>query len=62
MRPTHLSIEGLTAFRALQEVDFGELDLFVITGPTGSGKTSILDAMTFALYGDICRVKSGDAT
>jgi exonuclease SbcC len=60
VRPTHLSIEGLTAFRTLQEVDFGELDLFVITGPTGSGKTSILDAMTFALYGDICRVKSGE--
>lgn len=60
MRPTHLSIEGLTAFRTLQEVEFGELDLFVITGPTGSGKTSILDAMTFALYGDVCRVKSGE--
>jgi exonuclease SbcC len=60
LRPTHLSIEGLTAFRTLQEVPFGELDLFVITGPTGSGKTSILDAMTFALYGDICRVKSGE--
>jgi exonuclease SbcC len=60
VRPTHLSIEGLTAFRTLQEVEFGELDLFVITGPTGSGKTSILDAMTFALYGDVCRVKSGE--
>ena len=60
MRPTHLSIEGLTAFRTLQEVEFGELDLFVITGPTGSGKTSILDALTFALYGDVCRVKSGE--
>jgi DNA repair protein SbcC/Rad50 len=60
VRPTHLSIEGLTAFRTLQNVDFSELDLFVITGPTGSGKTSILDAMTFALYGDICRVKSGE--
>ena len=60
MRPTHLSIEGLTAFKTLQEVEFGELDLFVITGPTGSGKTSILDAITFALYGDICRVKSGE--
>jgi exonuclease SbcC len=60
VRPTHLSIEGLTAFRTLQEVEFSELDLFVITGPTGSGKTSILDAMTFALYGDVCRVKSGE--
>jgi exonuclease SbcC len=60
VRPTRLQIEGLTAFRSPQDIDFGELDLFVITGPTGSGKTSILDAMTFALYGSICRVKSGE--
>lgn len=59
MRPISLTIEGLTAFRSPQSIDFSELDLFVITGPTGAGKTSILDAMTFALYGDVCRVKSG---
>lgn len=59
MRPLALTIEGLTAFRTPQQISFADLDLFVITGPTGAGKTSILDAITFALYGDVCRVKSG---
>lgn len=59
MRPLALTIEGLTAFRSPQQISFEDLDLFVITGPTGAGKTSILDAITFALYGDVCRVKSG---
>lgn len=58
MRPVSLAIEGLTSFREPQEVDFSELDLFVITGPTGAGKSSILDAMTFALYGRVARVNS----
>ena len=49
MRPLRLEIEGLTAFRAKQEVDFTELDLFVVTGPTGAGKSTILDALVFAL-------------
>src|SRR3954447_13358610 len=56
MRPINLSLEGLTSFRTQQKVDFSELDLFVITGPTGSGKTTILDAITFALYGRMARV------
>ncbi len=55
MRPLRLEIEGLTSFRSSQLVDFSELDLFVITGPTGSGKTSILDAVTLALYGNVPR-------
>ena len=53
MRPLALTIEGLTSFRTTQEIDFSELDLFVITGPTGAGKSSILDAITFALYGSV---------
>jgi exonuclease SbcC len=60
MRPVNLTIEGLTSIRDAQHVDLSEFDLFAITGPTGSGKTSILDAITFALYGDIFRVKGGE--
>lgn len=60
MRPLSLTIEGLTAFRRSEFCEFTGLGLFVITGPTGAGKTSILDALTYALYGNVCRVKSGE--
>jgi exonuclease SbcC len=56
VRPLALTIEGLTSFRTTQEIDFSDLDLFVITGPTGAGKSTILDAITFALYGSVPRV------
>lgn len=56
MRPLSLALEGFTAFRDRQEIDFEPLNLFVITGPTGAGKTSILDAMVFALYGQVPRL------
>jgi exonuclease SbcC len=56
VRPLRLDIEGFTAFRDKQSIDFAGLDLFAISGPTGSGKTSILDAMTYALFGTIDRV------
>jgi exonuclease SbcC len=51
-----LDVEGFTAFRQRQSIDFTQLDLFAISGPTGSGKTSILDATTYALFGTIDRV------
>ncbi|MEA2536784.1 MAG: repair protein SbcC/Rad50, partial [Chloroflexota bacterium] len=59
MRPVRLDIRGFTAFREPQQVDFEGLDLFAITGPTGSGKSSILDALTFVLYGRAERVGDG---
>jgi exonuclease SbcC len=56
MRPTRLVVEGFTAFRHLTEVDFDGADLFALTGPTGSGKSSVVDAMVFALYGCVPRL------
>lgn len=56
MRPRRLELHGFTAFRDPQEVDFSDFDLFVITGPTGAGKTSLLDAMALALYGQVPRM------
>ncbi len=58
MRPLKVAIEGLHSFKERQEVDFAELagaGLFGIFGPTGSGKSTILDAMTLALYGSVKR-------
>ncbi|MEY2430880.1 MAG: repair protein SbcC/Rad50, partial [Acidimicrobiaceae bacterium] len=56
MRPVRLELEGFTAFRTPTVVDFEGVDLFALTGATGSGKTSLLDAMVFALYGNVPRL------
>ncbi len=56
MRPVRLELKGFTSFRDDQAIDFDGLDLFAIAGPTGSGKSSILDAITYALYGYVDRV------
>lgn len=56
MRPRRLEIEGFTTFRQPTVVDFDDGDLFALTGPTGSGKSSVIDAMIFALYGCIPRL------
>lgn len=61
MRPLELLLSGFTSFRGEQRLSFEELDLFAITGPTGAGKSSLLDAMTFALYGHTLRVGKQDA-
>ena len=57
MRPLSLHLKGFTAFRDPMQIDFRELDLFALWGPTGSGKSSILDAITYALYGKVERVE-----
>src|SRR6266545_2524020 len=56
MRPARLELKGFTAYRDTQVLDFEHLDLFAVTGPTGSGKSSLLDAMTYALFGKVARV------
>lgn len=55
MRPLGLTMTAFGPYAGTQVLDFGELggrSFFLIHGPTGSGKTTILDAMCFALYGD----------
>jgi len=62
MRPKLLEIEGLHSFKEAQTIDFtylGETGLFGIFGPTGSGKSTVLDAITFALYGKVKRAERG---
>lgn len=60
MRPIKLEIEGLQSFKEKQIIDFErltELGLFGIFGETGSGKSTVLDAIIFAIYGEIIRNK-----
>ncbi len=53
MRPVELTMTAFGPFAGTVGIRFPELGpLFLIHGPTGSGKTSILDALTFALYGE----------
>lgn len=56
MRPTKLVLEGFTSFSKSAEINFDRLDLFAIVGQTGAGKSSILDAILYALYGRTPRI------
>jgi exonuclease SbcC len=57
VRPVKLQIEGFTAYRTLNTIDFDGAQLLVFSGPNGAGKSSLLDAMIFALFGNIPRMK-----
>jgi DNA repair protein SbcC/Rad50 len=59
MRPLRLELKNFTAYRERQVLDFEDFELFAITGPTGSGKSSLLDALSYALYGKAPRVGKG---
>src|ERR1017187_10233263 len=56
MRLHRLELQAFGPFAAPQRVDFDRLasgGLFLLEGPTGAGKTTVLDAITFALYGGL---------
>lgn len=62
MKPRLLKISGLNSFENQQIIEFNKLTekgLFGIFGPTGSGKSTILDAITIALYGKVTRSNKG---
>ena len=56
MRPLHLEIRGIGPFAGVEQVPFDRLSeggLYLITGDTGAGKTTIFDAVCFALFGEV---------
>lgn len=58
MRPLKLKVRGFLTYKNEIEIDFTRLyekKIFLIAGDTGSGKTSIFDAITYALYGEVAR-------
>ncbi|XCD18291.1 SMC family ATPase [Vibrio sp. CB1-14] len=55
MKPLTLTLQAFGPFSGVEHIDFrtlGDSPLFLINGPTGSGKSSILDAICYALYGE----------
>ncbi len=55
MRPIRLELAGFGSFRDETEFDFDGIDFFALVGPTGNGKSTVIDAIGFALYGKVPR-------
>ena len=60
MIPLHLRIVGFLSYRDPVELDFTTFDLACISGQNGAGKSSLLDAITWSLFGEL-RAKDKDA-
>ena len=59
MRFINLVMQAFGTFKDKVEINFNNLNkggIFLITGPTGSGKTTIFDAICFALYGELSSI------
>ncbi len=60
MRPVRLALENFGPYRERAEIDFPGLgDFFLICGKTGSGKSTLFDAMTYALFGKAPGARDG---
>ena len=55
MRPVQLVLDGFATFRTRAVIDFTDADYFALVGATGAGKSTVLDGITFALYGSVPR-------
>jgi exonuclease SbcC len=55
MRPEVVEVVGFGVFRDRTVVDLRGADLVALSGPTGSGKSTVIDAIVFALYGSVPR-------
>ncbi|MFG2088617.1 MULTISPECIES: AAA family ATPase [unclassified Spirillospora] len=55
MRPLCVHMDGFCSYRTPTSVGLHDVDYFVLVGPTGSGKSTVIDAICFALYGSVPR-------
>jgi exonuclease SbcC len=55
MRPLRLLLDGFGSYRHETDADFSDVGFFALTGPTGSGKSTLIDGLCFALYGTVPR-------
>jgi exonuclease SbcC len=55
MRPLRLLLDGFGSYREPADVDFCDVEFFALVGPTGSGKSTVIDGLCFALYGTVPR-------
>jgi exonuclease SbcC len=55
MRPVRLLLDGFGCYRHPTEADFSDVEFFALVGPTGAGKSTLIDGLCFALYGTVPR-------